>query len=391
MKVCYVTHQPNMTGASQSLLDIVSNWEGTDVEPVVLLRKEGPLVEELRKRNIRYKIIRYTTSSKSRKHGWKDIIRRVINKIAVCKIKNFFEQEKFDVIHNNTLFVCVGMEAALKAQIPYVCHLREFGWEDQRTRFMNEKRQHYLINNAKTAICISNAIRKKYVSLAKDVPYITIYNGIDAKRFYQEHKAIFSEEEVNILLAGRIAPGKGQFEAVQAAKILVDKGFKNFNLYIVGGVDNVEYDSKNKEYAKEHGLTQIQFLKFMDLKELRAKCDIGLICSTNEAMGRVTIESMLSGCLTIGADAAATSELIDNEKTGLLYESGNPQSLADCILKAYDNKMEMQRIAKEGQAYAVDKFDVKKYNLNLRKIYSIIAQNDSDSKKQLYEMDKRMY
>lgn len=381
MKVCYVTHQPNLTGASQSLLDIVSNWNGTDVEPVVLLRKYGPLVEELKKRNIRYKIIKYTTASKSKKNGWKDIIRKVINKIAIYKIKKFYKQEGFDVIHNNSLFVCVGMEAAIKAKIPYICHLREFGWEDQKIRFMNEKRQHYLINNADVAICISNVIKKKYVEIAKDVHYLTVHNGIDSKRFYQQHKEILSDSEINILLAGRIAPGKGQFEAIKAAKILVDKGFENFNLYIAGGVDNIEYDLKNKEYVEKHGLKQVKFLKFTDLKELRGKCDIGLICSVNEAMGRVTIESMLSGCLTIGANAGATPELIDNGKTGLLYTSGEPESLAENILMACRNKEEMREIAKEGQIYALDKFDIEKYNLFLRKIYTTIIKKDLDFNK----------
>lgn len=392
MKVCYVTHQPNMTGASQSLLDIVSNWKENDVEPVVLLRKNGPLVDELKKRNIRYEIIKYTTSSKTRVKSkkWKDILRRIRNKIAIYKISEFYKREQFDVIHNNSIFVCVGMEAALKSHIPYVCHLREFGKEDQGADFMNQKRQNYLIDNASAAVCISNVIRNKYEKLAKNVPYITIYNGIDSKRFYQEHNDILKNEEINILLAGRIAPGKGQYEAILAAKQLVDMGFEKFNLYIVGGIDNEEYDRKNKEYVKKHNLTQVKFFEFMDLKDLRAKCDIGLICSKNEAMGRVTIESMLSGCLTIGARAGATPELIEDKITGLLYESGNPESLAKCILYAYENKDKMREIAKNAQMYAKDRFDVKKYNLNLRKMYSIIIQKGSDKKKQLEDMDKNM-
>ena len=53
MKVCYVTHLPNLTGANQSLLDILSKWEHQKVEAMVLLGKHGQLEEELKQLGIR--------------------------------------------------------------------------------------------------------------------------------------------------------------------------------------------------------------------------------------------------------------------------------------------------------------------------------------------------
>ena len=59
MKVCYVTHMPNLTGASQSLLDLLRALEGSEVEPVVLLGRRGPLEDELEKRGVPFQVIRY--------------------------------------------------------------------------------------------------------------------------------------------------------------------------------------------------------------------------------------------------------------------------------------------------------------------------------------------
>lgn len=388
MKVCYVSHQPNLTGACQSLLDITSNWKGQDVEPVVLVRRKGPLTEELDKRNIRYKIIKYTTTTQSRKHKWKDLFRRIEDCMAVIKIKKFFKEEKFDIVHNNSLLSYVGMEAAYRANIPYICHIREFGSEDHGIKFRNEKRLYSLIKHSSATVFISDAIRKKFEVTASDTKQIIIYNGIDGKKYYQKHEEILSGDVINILLAGRIAPQKGQMEAIKAIEIMNNMGFNKCKLYIVGSIGNIIYNKECIKYVEEHNLTNIEFKEFTDLKQMRHNCDICLMCSTNEAMGRVTIESMMSGCLTIGADAGATPELIHHGETGLLYESGNSKALADTIMSAHGNRQKMNEVAIRGQEYAVREYDIIRYNEKLRKLYGEIvctSQTKGDRMEHNYE------
>ena len=71
----------------------------------------------------------------------------------------------------------------------------------------------------------------------------------------------------------------------------------------------------------KRGLDEVSFIPPIEdteeLRTLRRGCDINLICSKAEGMGRTTIESMLSGSLTIAADAGATPELIRDGETGL--------------------------------------------------------------------------
>lgn len=376
MKICYVTHQPNLTGANQSLLDMISLWNKDEVEPLVLLRKKGPIIDELKKRNIKYKVVFYTTANKSNKHQWKDIFRIIANCFAVIKIKKILKSEKVDIVHNNSIFVGVGMEAAYQLKIPYISHLREFGWDDQMVTLLNEKRQYYLVDNASCAIAISKAIKEKYEKEIRNVKYVILYNGIDEKKYYQKHSQLFSENVTKILLAGRISPGKCQIDAIKAAEILINKNICNFILYIVGGVGDFEYNKKIKEYVIERDIQQIKFVDFCDLKDMRANCDICLICSKKEAMGRVTIEGMMSGCLTIGANSGATPELISDGVNGILYESENPISLSNAIIKAMNEKTKMREIAKNGQTYAVETFSVNKYNEKIKKIYNKIRNGE---------------
>lgn len=375
MKVCYVTHLPNLTGASRSLLDILSKWDKNKVEAVVLLGKHGPLEEELKKLNIRYKIIPYSTEIMENGKTFVNFAKKIKSYRAVSKIKKFFEDEKFDLIHSNSFLVGAGMEAAFQADMPYICHLRDFVWEDHRIKLLNDKRQYFLLNHADTAIAISDAVRDKFSALAKDAHFETVYDGVDVSKYLQKHHNILCGEHFVMMLPGRIAPGKGQLEAVKAAEELVSRGVTDFTLQIIGGIGDADYADEIKSYVKKQSINQVEFIEFTnDLYGLRAKCDLGLVCSSAEALGRVTIENMLTGCLTIGADAGATSELIQDGVTGLLYEQGNHKDLADKIQYALGNREDMKRIAENGQKYAAEKFDSCEYDDKLYCIYKSILE-----------------
>lgn len=64
-----------------------------------------------------------------------------------------------------------------------------------------------------------------------------------------------------------------------------------------------------------------------------------LVCSSSEAFGRVTLESMLSGLPVIGADTAGTGELIINGMNGLLYKNKDENDLALKIHMLLDDSL----------------------------------------------------
>ena len=65
-KICFITHLPNLTGANQSLLDLLDGLNKQKYKPVVLLGKKGPLINELENRNIDYHIMGYSTDIKEK-------------------------------------------------------------------------------------------------------------------------------------------------------------------------------------------------------------------------------------------------------------------------------------------------------------------------------------
>lgn len=370
IKICYVTHLPNLTGANQSLLDLIDSLDRKYFHPYVILGKNGPLVEELNRRNICYKVF-YYSSDISEKQFYKNIIKKLKSQIALNKIMEFLIAEKIDIVHNNTLLSWVGMEAAKRCGIPYICHVRELVWEDHKIILLHEKRQYDLMKEAVKSIFISKFVESKFVSMYGLNNFTTIMDGFHVERYYADHKPILQSKTVKLLLAGRIAPGKGQLEAIKAVEQLNKNDSYLFELSIVGSIGDWNYYRELKKYVEEHSLENIKFIDFTDLKKLRSECDIALICSCAEALGRVTVESMLSGCLVIGANAGATLEIIEDKKTGLLYKSGDSCDLAKKILFACENAPLMNEISNRARKWAKDNFDHKKYSESISYIYGV--------------------
>ena len=138
-----------------------------------------------------------------------------------------------------------------------------------------------------------------------------------------------------------------------------------------------KYAQNLKEYVVENKLNYIHFIPAIEdsqkLKERRDLYDINLVCSNAEGLGRTTVESMLSGSLTIAANAGATPEIMNNNEYGLLYESGNSVDLADKIEYAILHKKDMERIAREAQEYAKNRFSIDSYANQILSLYDCIS------------------
>ena len=81
---------------------------------------------------------------------------------------------------------------------------------------------------------------------------------------------------------------------------------------------------------------------------------------------------MLAGCITIGADAGATPELLTDGETGYLYQSGNPDSLASRILYACEHKENAQNITENARNHVYSQFDMHRYAEEIANIYQTV-------------------
>ena len=376
MKICFFGYigLTKKEGASLSLINVMEEMvkRGNEVYFIVN-RKE--LALQLTRRGIRcVKLLTYTMRQDTDENGImgtiKYYLKDLVNRWAIIYGVHKLHQYKFDAIHINGIDNHVGAAIATYLQVPYFWHIRQFLQEDLGKRLVREEIVLSYLSKANGVIGISEAVKIKYENVLKR-PVRVIYNGIPLQNYDLGEVSRFTEERTRILLAGRITENKGQIEAVQAVAELKNRGINKVTLTLVGNAET-EYLTKIKRIIKDERIENfVRILDYCDdLNELRRNSDIGLVCSKNEAFGRVTVEYMCAEMLVIGANTGGTVELIKEGETGLLYQQGNADSLANQIEYAIKNSMDMKRIAKNSKEYAFSNFSIARVCDEILELYS---------------------
>lgn len=129
--------------------------------------------------------------------------------------------------------------------------------------------------------------------------------------------------------AGRLSKEKGIDILIKAAAMLSHIPFK-----IAGEYKEAESMVKsapgNMEFlGRLSGETLTDFYKYSRIIALPSKC--------YEGLPAVVIEAMLSAKPVICSDLGGLPEIVDNEKTGLLFKPDNVEDFADKILQLWNN------------------------------------------------------
>lgn len=386
--IMYIFNDASFGGATQSLLDTLARIKN-DVNPVVIIRDDTPVEDKFIELGIRYYKIRFSTDYV--KIGNADNNKRVYDikqsYQAAVQLLPIIEKEKIQLIHINSSTSYFAAIAALMAKIPYIWHIRELMKEQFGCESLNEELKISLYKKADKLIAISDYVKNQYCE-KYGIDTIKVYNGLDIARFKRQE---VNNPQTNntFIVASMISPEKGQWDVIRATELLMERGYNDINIVIVGeGIAG--YVWALKKYIKRKRLeNNIYMLPFHDdLSELRSKATYAITSSQNEALGRVTIEAMLAGNVVIGAKSGGTAEIIGvNEERGFLYELGNSKSLADTMIRAMDSTAETKElIMHNAQQYAETTFDSRKYCDEMVKIYDEVIKSY-----QPYEYSKFLY
>jgi glycosyltransferase involved in cell wall biosynthesis len=201
-----------------------------------------------------------------------------------------------------------------------------------------------------------------------------LYHGTDLARFGRIARARAAAPE--LLVVGRLAPGKGFDDAVAALGELAARGLRP-KLVVVG--DGPER-ARLAELARAGGVeAQVEFrgaLTHDAIAPLYASAWLLLAPSKVVAKGRrdgipnVVVEAMAAGLPVVGARAAGLEEAIEPGRTGALCESGNPRSLADAVEPLLRDPDEIERLGAVARTRVREAFDVE---ANFERLWALFA------------------
>jgi glycosyltransferase involved in cell wall biosynthesis len=372
-KVISITHYTGLYGANRSLLNLI---EGTrsELEWIVVCKgtanNSGDVRLELLKLNVKCFTVpfRIDVSENSKLVFTSKLLffaEGCFNFLLALSVSIYARIKGISFIHTNSSATCFGAYIAFLSSLPHIWHFREFLNRDYGLTYKFGIRfLAYWANHAVKIVSISHSIDKACIKeRGIHVPSYVIFNGVVFEREMQRLCAKKFGTAIKLVIVGVIDSAKDQMEAIKAVHLLALKGH-HVILDVLGATTGVYYEALAL-YVKDNNLSDvIKFKGYVaDVKLIFSEADIAIMCSKNEAMGRVTIESMAYGAPVVGYDEAGTSELIENGATGILY-TGNEVDLAAAIETLFVDKKLYNRIRNNAHELVKNKYTVEIYASN---------------------------
>lgn len=203
---------------------------------------------------------------------------------------------------------------------------------------------------------------------------LTIYTGIDTNKFSPEIKKDIRKElhlPKDTIIIGIVAvlrAAKRHIDLIEAFSNIDTE--KNTALVIIGSGPQ---EKNLKDFIKEKNLKNIYMLGHReDIDKILPSFDIFVLPSEMEALGTAILEASACGIACIGSRVGGIPEVIQDNKTGFLFESKNIKDLREKLEILIKND-ELRKIFGENAREEVLKnFSVKSMVENTQKLYESI-------------------
>jgi glycosyltransferase involved in cell wall biosynthesis len=329
-KILFLTQYGSMYGAGTSLYNLVQGLSERGYKCIVVNANRGEINKKLDEEGIENYIEPflpwvYKTQKKE------SILKKVKNKLklktelilknrpVINRITSFIVEKEIDIIYSNMVIFNVGQIVAKRTKKLHIWHVRSFVDIDFNLKWINGK--HKTVNalkKANTVIFNSQAVRQHFYN-KKILNSAVVPNSVISQNQYNsELNRVLRQNTADFTFAiiGSINSAKGQKDAIAAVAKLNKTTI--CKLLIIG---KGETDALKQLSQKLNIADKVEFLGHVDrVFDVYHKFDAVLVCSKNEAFGRVTVEAMYGQKPVIGRNSGGTKEIIRHKENGLLYD-----------------------------------------------------------------------
>lgn len=223
------------------------------------------------------------------------------------------------------------------------------------------------------AVVLSELGKEYFLQMTGMVPQKVhvIPNGIVMEKFIEAQKKRtefrvelgIGDEQIAVVLVGRIDPLKGHLEFIQAlAK--VEERHPNIRALIVGEKTIGEWDdyyATLERIIAQHKLEKIvRFLGYRnDVEKIYASADIFIMPSYAEAFGNVLLEAMASRVPVIATNTGAPPEILANGKYGILIAPQSAEAIESALIDLIQNRAKRAELGELGFQRVKETYQIK--------------------------------
>ena len=211
--------------------------------------------------------------------------------------------------------------------------------------------------------------------------FLVIFRGINTEYFDSDTikkkdidklKATWKIEDNKkiILLPGRLTAWKGQEMFIEAINFFKQSNPELDFVAVILGDDQgrTVFRKKLERLVEQFNLTQnIKFVDNCNVMPVAYYISDVIVSSSiePEAFGRVSVEAQAMKKPIIASNIGGSKETVIDNKTGLLFESGNPKSLCDKLNEIIKlDSLTLDLMGREGRKNVINRFNIEKMCLN---------------------------
>lgn len=353
-KLLFVHQVSSVGGASFCLLNLLRSVDGSLVTPMVLLKDEGPLVEEIRKLDIQVDfmptmdVAPYNTSF--RKPGtWVTYLSAFTSRGTFRKKLN---QLKPDILYLNNSMLYPYLDIAQRMGIKTIIHVREH-WPMDEHVWQLRLLQNAIRKYADRIVAINEYSAKMVSCPEKDIRIV--YDWIDFSNRFIEHdlNSIFGEDVSRkkvFLFTGGMQPIKGCHEVLTAFSQYSDTDARLLAL----GVEKEQKDIADI-IKKDNRIACMPAV--YEIKDLLEKCYCMLSYFTIPHANLALAESITLKLPVIAARTEESEEYSNGGKLAILFEINNLTDFQE-KLNSFDKQKDQIKAYLDRDSHLIaEKFD----------------------------------
>jgi glycosyltransferase involved in cell wall biosynthesis len=163
------------------------------------------------------------------------------------------------------------------------------------------------------------------------------------------------DEELAVFV-GRLHPGKGLREMVEAWRLVVQRR-PTVRLWLVGEGPMETELHRQIDTAGLHSRVVLAG-SFDDVGEILQAADLFVFPSHREGMSLALLEAMAAGLPIVATDIPGNRALVQSGESALLVPVESPRDLAEAVIHIAENRELAQRLAQRARSVAVTQFSL---------------------------------
>jgi glycosyltransferase involved in cell wall biosynthesis len=355
-KVLLLQDTLNYAGTEAHVLTLAKNLAvHTDVSPIIGVTSGGELHRRCATANIPYVVLPKTPG--------------MFNLAGIIAGAKMLRNREVDVVHahngRTSLVAVCAKKLSSKGRVVLTQHFIEPDYVNRTgpAGKLAGMIHRFILSNVDQHICISEAVKSAFLDrqvsgLIDSASVHIVQNGIDDVYGSLERgkcrEKLFSElnlpVEIRIVLCvARLEPEKDVLALLKAVSAI--KTSSPFHCLIVG--DGNERNHLEGFVRDANIQDRVSFLGFRDdVPSIMKSADIFVLPAPAEPFGLVVVEAMMAGLPIVAMNHGGPSEIVNNERTGLLITRGDVNVLGNAITRLLENPTICQSMGFHGQQRA---------------------------------------